>query len=69
MPKSEKGIIQPNIDIILPTANQVIYIFDTICEPDINNQAQAVLQIFCWQGSIALQYIGRKRGIIQLNNQ
>ena len=26
-------------------------------------EAQAFLQIFCWQGSIDLQYESRKRGI------
>ena len=74
MHKSEKGDnsanywIQSNIDRILPKVNQVIYTLDTICEPDIMILAQAVLQLFCRQGSIGLQYISRKRGILQLNN-
>ena len=38
----------------LPKVNQVIYTLDTICEPNIMILAQAVLQIFCWQGSIGL---------------
>ena len=29
--------------------------------------AQAVLQLFCWQVSIGLQYISQKRAIIQSN--
>ena len=31
--------------------------------------AQGVLQIFCWQSAIGLQYISGKGGIIQVNNQ
>ena len=60
----KREIIKPNIDRILPKVNQVIYTLDSICEPNIMILAQAVLQIFCWQGSIGLQYISRKRGII-----
>ena len=49
----KREIIQPNIYRISPKANQVIYTLDTICEPNMS-LAQAVLQIFCWQGSIGL---------------
>ena len=51
--KSQKReIIQSNIYRILTNVNQVIYIMDTICEPDIMILAQAVLEIFCSQGCI-----------------
>ena len=32
---------------ILPKVNQVIYILDTICVPNIMTKTQAVLEIFC----------------------
>ena len=48
-------IIQQNIYWILPKVNQFMYVLDTICAPNIMILAQAVLQIFCWQGSIDLQ--------------
>ena len=63
----KREIIQPNIYRILSKVNQVIYTLDTICEPYIMILAQAVLQLFCWQGSIGLQRVSRNRGIIQLN--
>ena len=50
----KKEIILSNIYRISPKVNQVIYILDTICEPNIMILAQAVVQIFCWQGSIGL---------------
>ena len=56
--KSE--IIQSNSLWILPKVNQVIYTLDTICEPNIMILAQAVLEIFCSQGSIGLQWESRK---------
>ena len=63
----KREIIQPNINRILPKVNQVIYTLDTICELNIMILAQAVLQIFCWQVSIGLQWKrlknGRKRGV------
>ena len=43
---------------ILLKVNQVIYILDTICDPNIMTLAQAVLEIFCSQSSI--RYILRK---------
>ena len=39
----------------------------TIYMPNIMILAQVVIQIFCWQGSIGLQCISRKREIIQPN--
>ena len=44
-----------------------IYTLDTICVPNIMILAHAVLQVFCWQGSIGLQCISRKRELIQPN--
>ena len=38
----------------LPKVNQVIYTLDKIRVPNIMVLAQAVFQIFCWQGSIGL---------------
>ena len=64
----KREIIQQNINRILQKVNQSIYILDTVCEPNIMILAQTVLKIFCWQDSIGLQYISRKRGIIQSNN-
>ena len=63
----KREIIQPNIYRILPKVNKVIYTLNTICVPNSMILAQAVLQLFCWQGSIGLQCISRKRGIIQSN--
>ena len=60
MTKSEKGDNQSNIERILPKVNQVIYTLDTFCEPNIMTLAQAVLEIFCSQGSIGLQRESRK---------
>ena len=66
--KSVKGeIIQPNRYRLLPKVNQGICTLDTIFVLNIRILLQAVLQIFCWQGSISLQCISRKRGIIQSN--
>ena len=56
----KKEIIQSSIKRILPKVNQVIYTLDTICEPNIMTLAQAVLEIFCSQGSIGLQWESRK---------
>ena len=50
----EKGGNSVNIYRILPKVNQIIYTLDTISEPNIMILAQAVLQIFCSEGSIAL---------------
>ena len=63
----KREIILPNTYKTLPKVNQVIYTLDTICVPNIMILAQAVLQIFCWQGSIGLQCISRKREIILPN--
>ena len=60
--RRKRDTIQPNIDRNLPKVIQVIYTLDTICKPNIMILVYAVLQIFCWQGSIGLQYIS------QLNN-
>ena len=63
----KRGIIQSNIYRILPKVNQVIYTVDTICVPTNMILAQILLQMFCWQGSIGLQSILKKREIIQPN--
>ena len=65
--KRKREIIQPNIHRILPKVNQVIYTMATVYIPNIMILTQAVLQIFCWQSSIGLQCIKRKREIIQPN--
>ena len=54
MRKTKREIIQSWIYRILLKANQVIYTLDTICDPNIMNLAQAVLEIFCSQASIGL---------------
>ena len=59
--------IQPNIYRTLPKVIQVIYTMATVYIPNIMILAQAVFQIFCWQGSIGLQCISRKRELIQPN--
>ena len=59
----KKEIIQSNIYRILPKVNQVIYTLDTICQQNILILAQALLQIFCSQGSTSLQSKSWKRGI------
>ena len=51
MPKSEKGH-NSNTYRILPKVNQVIYTLDITCMSNIMILDQAVLQIFCWQGSL-----------------
>ena len=56
----KREIIQPNINGILPKVNQVSHTLDPICLPNIVILAQAVFQVFCWQGSIDLQCRGRK---------
>ena len=61
-------IIQSNIYRILPKDNQVIYTLDTICEPNIMILARVVLEIFCSQGSIGLQWESWKR-VITLQRQ
>ena len=63
----KREIIQPNIYRILPKVNQVIYTMDTVYMPIIMILAHAVIQIFCWQGSIGLQCVRRKREIIHPN--
>ena len=52
----KREIIQSNTVFyrILPKVNQIIYTMDTICEPNIMILAEAVLEIFCSQGSIGL---------------
>ena len=63
-PKSEKGDnTAKNIYWILSKVNKVIYTLDTICEPNSMILDQAVLQIFCWQCCIGLQYKSRKRQV------
>ena len=63
----KREIIQPTIYIILPKVNQVNYNMATVYMPNIMILAQAVIQIFRWQGSIGLQCVSWKREIIQLN--
>ena len=63
----KREIIQPNIYRILPKLNQVIYTLDTICMPKIMIIAQAVLQVFCWQGPVWVKFLSMKREIIQSN--
>ena len=65
--KREKS--QPNIYKNLPKVNQVIYNMGTVYMPDIMILAQAVIQIFCWQGFIGLQCVSWKREIIQPNTE
>ena len=57
----KREIFQSNSFGILPKINQVIYILDTICEPNIMILAQAALEVFCSQGSIGLQWESRKK--------
>ena len=59
-PSQKRGIIQSNIYRNLPKINQVIFTIDTICVPNIMILAQMFLQIFCWQGSIGLQWMSEK---------
>ena len=54
MRKSKREIIKSLINRILPTVNQVIYTLDTIYDSNIMTLAQAALEIFCSQDSIAL---------------
>ena len=63
----KREIIQPNIYRILPKVNQLIYTMATVYMPNIMILAQAIIQIFCWQGFIGLQCVSRKREIIQPN--
>ena len=68
----KRQIIQSNIYRILPKVNQVIYTLDTICEPNIMTLAQAVLELFCSQGSIGLQWESRKnveKGLLLCNDK
>ena len=51
----KRGIIQSNIHRILWKVNQVIYIMNPNYMPDIMILAQAILQIFCWQGCFTIQ--------------
>ena len=57
----KREIIQSYIYRILPKFNQVVYTLNTVCEPNIMILAPAVLRIFCWQGSIGLQWQSKKR--------
>ena len=63
----KREISQPNVYRILPKLNQVIYTLDTICMPKIMIIAQALLQVFCWQGPLWVKFLSMKRGIIQSN--
>ena len=67
--KSE--LIQPNIYRILTKVNQVIYTMATFYMPNVMILLliEAVLQIYCWQVSIGLQCVSRKRELIQSNIQ
>ena len=56
---------------MLPKVNQVIYILDTIYDPNIMTLAQAVLEIFCSQASICLYLEKTEKGddsVIDLEN-
>ena len=55
MRKTEKGDNSVMGLRILPKVNEVIYILDTIYDPNIMTLAQAVLEIFCSQASNGLQ--------------
>ena len=55
--KREKS--QLNIYRILTKVNQVIYTMGTVYMPNIMILAQAIIQIFCWQGSIGLQCVSQ----------
>ena len=61
MAKSEKGDNPVKYLENFAKVNQVIYTLDVICEPNIMTLAQAVLEIFCSQGSIGLQWECRKK--------
>ena len=69
MRKSEKGTNSVKFYRILPKVSQVIYTLDTICEPNIMNLAQTVLEIFCSQGSIGLQWEGKTKRATTLQQQ
>ena len=63
----KRDLIQSNIYNNLSKVTQVIYTLNTICKQIIIVLVQAILQIFCWQGSICIQCISRKRVFIQPN--
>ena len=63
----KREIIQSNIFRILPKVNQVIYILDTFCMPNIMTLAQTVLQVFCSQDPLWVKCPSPKWGIIQSN--
>ena len=48
--------------------DRVIYILDTICMPNIMILAQAIIQIFCSQCPLWINFLSLKRGIIQSVN-
>ena len=50
---------------LMLNVNQVIYILDIICMPNIMIKAQGVLQIFCWQGPLWVKCLSLKRYVIQ----
>ena len=60
MHKSEKGDNSAKYLQNLPQVNQVIYTLDTICESNSMIIAQAVLQIFCWQGPLWVTCLSEK---------
>ena len=63
----KREIIQPNVYGMLPKLNQVIYTLDTICMPKNMIIAQAVLQVFCWQGPVWVKFLSMERKIVQSN--
>ena len=63
----KRGIIQSNIHWILWTVNQVICIMYWSYTPGIMSSAQAVAQIFCWQGCFTIRNAKVGRKIIQPN--
>ena len=64
MPKSEKGDNSGKYLKNFAKVNQVMYMLDTNCEPNIMILAQAVLEIFCSQGPLWVKCLSLKRGII-----
>ena len=63
----KRGIIQSNSYRNLPKVNLHILTLDTIYVPNYMILAQAIHQVFCWQGPTGLQCISWKREIIQPN--
>ena len=52
---SRSGVRHSTTEPPLPKVNQITYTMAKVYMPNIMILAQAVIQIFCWQGSIGLQ--------------